>query len=417
MLNPPETLKAPAFPYHDWPENVPPSQQLVALYLTLPSHRENVHRMVQLLKAGATAKAFMNHPHLGLRKLGNWHKDRAKSFARAAHRGPHSPELEEWPAIAWHLGPCPLMGRQASVHRIDDLQSYTIGFLEWADKGVQAVEKAADKPESGCKVKWQGKYISDRQLIDKLKSLGIVKTELSVRKFRQNNKTKHPDLDALHDAMLQKWGALEAAQAKPFKYLPDFLGDAPPVAGIHPAHEWERLFKVHKTLRLSPLEIQRKVALELEANISKTLARIGSDASVYRERLENDLQITQGFIRKVHDKIRDMTLKQAHHLDSLHISENPDQQFQMQPVGFHHKPAPPAPAALPLWADPAVKICTIADLEEWRAKANTGEESAYFRAKLPYSQWFDGPALIQLEKEHQESMDQMVNSAMKELGL
>ncbi len=373
--------------------------------------------MVQLLKAGATAKAFMNHPHLGLRKLGNWHKDRAKSFARAAHRGPHSPELEEWPAIAWHLGPCPLMGRQASVHRIDDLQSYTIGFLEWADKGVQAVEKAADKPESGCKVKWQGKYISDRQLIDKLKSLGIVKTELSVRKFRQNNKTKHPDLDALHDAMLQKWGALEAAQAKPFKYLPDFLGDAPPVAGIHPAHEWERLFKVHKALRLSPLEIQRKVALELEANISKTLARIGSDASVYRERLENDLQITQGFIRKVHDKIRDMTLKQAHHLDSLHISENPDQQFQMQPVGFHHKPAPPAPAALPLWADPAVKICTIADLEEWRAKANTGEESAYFRAKLPYSQWFDGPALIQLEKEHQESMDQMVNSAMKELGL
>ena len=104
MLNPPDTLKALAFPYHDWPEKVPPSQQLVALYLTLPSHRENVHRMAQLLKAGATAKAFMNHPHLGLRKLGNWHKDRAKSFARAAHRGPHSPELEEWPAIAWHLG-------------------------------------------------------------------------------------------------------------------------------------------------------------------------------------------------------------------------------------------------------------------------------------------------------------------------
>lgn len=227
MLNPPDTLKAPAFPYHDWPENVPPSQQLVALYLTLPSHKENVHRMVQLLKAGATAKDFRNHQHLGLKKLGNWHKERGNSFKRAAHRGPHSPELDIWPNVAWHLGPCPLMGRQASVHRIDDLQSYTLGFLEWADKEVQAVEKASDKPESGCKVKWQGKYISDRQLIDKLKALGIVKTELSVRKFRQNNRAKYPDLDALHDAMLQKWGALEAAQAKPFKYLPDFLGDAP----------------------------------------------------------------------------------------------------------------------------------------------------------------------------------------------
>ena len=373
--------------------------------------------MVQLLKEGKTAKDFRNHQHLGLKKLGNWHKERGNSFKRAAHRGPHSPELDIWPNVAWHLGPCPLMGRQASVHRIDDLQSYAIGYLEWADKGVQAVEKASDKPESGCKVKWQGKYISDRQLVDKLKALGIQKTEMTVRKFRQNNKAKYSNLDALHDAMLQKWGALEAAQAKPFKYLPDFLGDALPVSGIHPAHEWERLFKVHKALRLSPLEIQRKVALELEADISKTLARLGSEPSSHKDRLENELQKIQGFIRKVRDQIKDMTYKQADYLCSLNISENPDQQFQMQPVGFHHKPAPPAPAALPFWADPAVKICTIADLEEWRAKADAGEKLAYFRAKLPYSQWFDGPALIQLEKEHQENIDQMVNAAIKELGL
>ena len=359
MMNHPDTFKAPAFPHHDWPEKVPPSQQLVALYLTRPSHRENVHRMVQLLKAGATAKDFRNHPHLGLRKLGNWHKDRAKSFARAAHRGPHSPELEEWPAIAWHLGPCPLMGRQASVHRIDDLQSYAVGYLEWADKEVQAMEKASDKPESGCKVKWQGKYISDRQLIDKLKALGIVKTELSVRKFRQNNRAKHHDLDALHDAMLQKWGALEAAKAKPFKYLPDFLGDAPPVSGIHSSHEWERIFKTHRALRLSPLEIQRKVALELEADTARTLARLGNEASGYKDSLENNLQIIQGFIRKVRDQIRDMTYKQADFIHSLKISENPDQQFQMQPVGFHHKPTPtptkpPAPINEPVAGDAEV---------------------------------------------------------------
>ena len=85
------------FPYEDWPENIPPSHQLVTLYLTLPTYRENVQRMVKLLKEGATAEAFRNHPHPGLQKLGRWHKDRAKSFARAAHRGPHSPELDVWP--------------------------------------------------------------------------------------------------------------------------------------------------------------------------------------------------------------------------------------------------------------------------------------------------------------------------------
>ena len=237
--------------------------------------------------------------------------------------------------------------------------SLTIGFLEWADKGVQAVEKASDKPESGCKVKWQGKYISDRQLIDKLTSLGIQKTELSVRKFRQNNKAKHPNLDALHDAMRQKWGALEAAQAKPFKYLPDFLADAPPVSGIHPAHEWERLFKVHKALRLCPLEIQRKVALELGADISKTLARLGSEASSYKDSLENELQTTQGFIRKVRDKIKEMTYKQAAFLCSLNISGNPDQQFQMKPMGFHHKTAPSEPPPI----EPKQPISIAGDAE------------------------------------------------------
>ena len=39
---------------------------------------------------------------------------------------------------------CPLMGGQASVHRIDDLQSYTLGSLEWATKAVQATEKGAE---------------------------------------------------------------------------------------------------------------------------------------------------------------------------------------------------------------------------------------------------------------------------------
>ena len=124
------------------------------------------------------------------------------------------------------------------------------------------------------------------------------------------------------------------------------MGDALPVSGIHPVYEWERLFKVHKALRLSTLEIQKKVALELEADISKTLARLGSEASGYKDSLENKLQIVQGFIRKVREKIRDMTYKKADYLNSMNISDDPDQQFQMTPVGFHHKPELSAPPSM-----------------------------------------------------------------------
>lgn len=108
MKNPPETLKAGAFPYHDWPEKVPPSQQLVALYLTLPSHRENVHRMGQLLKAGATAKDFMNHPHLELRKLGNWHKDRLSHLHAQPIAAPILPSLKYGPLSRGIWGHAPL---------------------------------------------------------------------------------------------------------------------------------------------------------------------------------------------------------------------------------------------------------------------------------------------------------------------
>ena len=412
------------FPYEDWPENIPPSHQLVTLYLTLPTYRENVQRMVKLLKEGATAEAFRNHPHPGLQKLGRWHKDRAKSFARAAHRGPHSPELDVWPAIAWHLGPCPLMGRQASVHRIDDLQSYALGALEWADKQVQATEKAADKPGNGCKVKWQGRYITDRQLIDKLKGLGISKTELSVRKFRQNNKDKFPDLDTLHDAMLKKWGAFDAGQAKPFKHLPDFLGDAPLMEGIYPRHQWEGILKVHKALRLAPLEVQRKVALELEADYSKTLARMGKEASGYKDRLETQLQEVQAFIRKVRDRIRDMVTKQAAYLCDLNISANPDKAHHLEPAGFGHYSAavqsiasqPPKPEILPTWADPKKKIATLEQLAEWRDKAESGDKRAYFRANLPYSQWFEGPALNAMQEEREEH-EKQVNQLLADLGM
>lgn len=335
------TIDPVKFPYEEWPENIPPSQQLVTMYLTVPSYRENVRRMVKLLKDGATVEDFKRHQHLGLRKLGNWFTARRASFKRAAHRGPHSPALAVWPNICWHLGPCPLMGGQASVHRIDDLQSYTLGSLEWATKAVQATEKASEKPGDGCKVKWQGRYISDRQLVDKLKELGIEgKSQEAIKQFRKNHRAKYQDLDALHEAMLKKWGALKASQQpKTFKHLPDFLGEAPMLEGLYPRDQWEMILKAHKALRLSPLEVQRKVALELEKSHADVLAKIGKGSSGYKDTIEKQLQVVQGFIRKLRLRIEEMVTKQSSHLHELKLSENPDKAYHLEPAGFGHYPA------------------------------------------------------------------------------
>lgn len=106
--------------------------------------------------------------------------------------------------------------------------------------------------------------------------------------------------------------------------------------GIYPRHQWEGILKVHKALRLAPLEVQRKVALELEADYSKTLARMGKESSGYKDRLETQLQEVQAFIRKVRDRIRDMVTQQAAYLCDLNICANPDKAHHLEPAGFQH---------------------------------------------------------------------------------
>ena len=95
-----------SFPFHEWPKDIPPSDQLVTLYESNIAYRTSVQRMIPLLKEGATCTDFRNHSHMGLRKLGNWFKDRKKSFQRKEHYG-NDPMLDVWPNIAWHMGPCP----------------------------------------------------------------------------------------------------------------------------------------------------------------------------------------------------------------------------------------------------------------------------------------------------------------------
>src|SRR5574337_51127 len=264
------TVELVPFPYHEWPEGIPPSEQQVTMYRSDATYRENVHRLVQLLKDGATVTKFRKHLHPGLRKLGNWFKERRDSLERVAHRG-NSPELDVWPTIAWHMGPCP----------------------------------------------HQGQY---------------------------------PDLDTLHKAMLQKWGAYEASTATPTALVPDFLGEASIEKGILPRAEWERYIKAHAKVRLPPLKVQLKIAKELETHL---LAQLSKKENGYTHRLEQQLQEVRDFYRRVRNRVDDLETKKSAFLADLIKIDLKEEDFHLQPAGFHHKPPPkPVPPAPPAHTTP-----------------------------------------------------------------
>lgn len=324
-----------SFPFHEWPKDIPPSDQLVTLYESNIAYRTSVQRMIPLLKEGATCTDFRNHSHMGLRKLGNWFKDRKKSFQRKEHYG-NDPVLDVWPNIAWHMGPCPLQGKQASVHRVDDLKGYRIGNLEWASKAVQALEKA----EGTRKIKWQGKYISDSHLIAKLKAIGITRNQNQIWQFRKNNKAKFPSLDALHKAMLQKWGAYEASTASPSALIPDFFGEAPLEKGLFLPHEWDKRIKARMYKNKSPLELQLDIARELEEEYKWAVSQ---PENGYTLSLKKKLNEIERFIRQVRYRLDDLATKKlsaTHDLVTIGLDKAPD--FHLQPVGFS-APAPITP--------------------------------------------------------------------------
>ena len=347
--------KANSFPIHDWPEGIPPSAQLVALYETNSASRMNVLRMVQMLRDGATCTDFLNSQHLGLRKLGSWFRERRNSFKRTAHRG-NDPVLDVWPNIAWHMGPCPLQGQRASVHRVDDLKGYRIGNLEWASKSVQALEKA----EGTRKIKWQGKYMSDLELVKKLTAIGIPCSVDRIKQFRKNNKAKHPSLDALHKAMLQKWGAYEVSTATPFNLVPDFHGQAPLEKGLLPRSQWESIVKAHGATRMSPLEIQLKVAGELDADL---MAAIKKTDGGYTGTHKKQLLEVRDFYRRVRDRLENLNTKKAAFLADLIQIDLKEPEFHLQPAGFNN-PIPPTPTKPKFEAAPLEPVAQGEEDEE-----------------------------------------------------
>lgn len=347
--------EANSFPFHEWPEGIPPSADQVAFYETNHAYRMNVLRMVELLKNGATCTDFLNSQHPGLRKLGRWFRERRNSFKRTSHRG-NDPVLDVWPNIAWHMGPCPLQGQRASVHRVDDLKGYRIGNLEWASKAVQALEKA----EGTRKVKWQGKYISDRELAKKLTAIGIPCSVDRIKQFRKNNKAKFPSLDALHKAMLQKWGAYDISISTPFNLVPDFHGEAPLEGGLFPRSQWESIVKAHGATRLSPLEIQLKVAGELDDAL---MAAIKKMEGGYTGKHKKQLLEVRDFYRRVRDRLDNLNTKKAAFLADLIQIDLKEPDFHLQPSGFS-APAPIPPSKLKIEAAPPKPVAQGEEDEE-----------------------------------------------------
>lgn len=347
--------EANSFPFHEWPEGIPPSADQVALYETNHAHRLNVLRMVEMLKNGATCTDFLNSQHPGLRKLGRWFRERRNSFKRTAHRG-NDPALDVWPNIAWHMGPCPLQGQRASVHRVDDLKGYRIGNLEWASKSVQALEKA----EGTRKVKWQGKYICDRELVKKLTAMGIPCSVDRIKQFRKNNKAKFPSLDALHKAMLQKWGAYDISISTPFNLVPDFHGEAPLEKGLLPRSQWESIVKAYGATRLSPLEIQLKVAGELDDALMAAIKKMeGGYTGTHKKQL---LEV-RDFYRRVRDRLDNLNTKKAAFLADLIEIDLKEPDFHLQPSGFS-APGPIPPSKPKFEAAPPKPVAKDAEDEE-----------------------------------------------------
>lgn len=339
MTTTPQTC-TDSFPLHEWPEGIRPSEQLMILFTSDSTYRLNVLRMLELLKKGATVVAFQKHEHIGLRKLGNWFKDRKKSFQRVVNRG-NSPELDVWPNIAWHMGPCPLQGKQASVHRTDDLKGYRLGNLEWASKRTQALDKATGTR----KTYWQGKQVSDRELVQTLMAVGVTCTENRIAQFRKNNKAKFSSQEALSKAMLQKWGAYEASRASPASLIPDFYGEAPLEKGLKSLDEWDVLLKARAYLNKPPLEIQLVIAYEMEKDF---LWGVTHPENGYTLRLQKKLDAIQTFIRRVRQRLDDLATKRLSATEKLvTLGLEKEISFHLQPSGFEMPAPPPKPKFAP----------------------------------------------------------------------
>ena len=296
----------------DWPGV--PSDQLVNRYRSDAAYRALCDLMRGLLEAGASANALKGHPQFA--HLAEWFYNRKASFKRVAAWGEPSPELDAWPGICWHLGPRP--HPTFTVHRVDDKKPYALANLEWASPKRQAIEKRGNRL-----IKWQGKRVSDEQFIDELKKLGIKdKTPNAVQQFRKNHRSKYANLDALHEAMFQKWRVYTHASktGDPIEAEPLMQG-----LGI----DWEREKKAKPWMpnivfQLQHVADREKVILE-QLNFHK------NDGCTHA--LEDLLQKVRDFQRKLKNRYADlMTKKTCALLDEMKPN------YAMHAEGFHNYP-------------------------------------------------------------------------------
>lgn len=193
----------------------------------------------------------------------------------------------------------------------------------------------------------------------KLSAIGIPCSVDRIKQFRKNNKAKHPSPDALHKAMLQKWGAYDTSISTPFKLVPDFHGEAPLEKGLFLRSKWESTIKGYGATRLSPLEIQLKVAGELEDELTAAIKKEGG----YTGTLKKQLLDVRDFYRRVRDRLDNLNTKKAAFLADLIQTDLKEPDFHLQPEGFS-APAPTTPTKPKFEAAPPKPVAQNAEDEE-----------------------------------------------------
>lgn len=139
--------------------------------------------------------------------------------------------------------------------------------------------------------------------------------------------------------MLQKWGAYGTSISTPFNLVPDFHGEAPLEKGLLARSQWESIVKAHGATRLSPLEIQLKVAGELDDDLMAAIKKMeGGYTGTHKKQL---LEV-RDFYRRVRDRLDNLNTKKAAFLADLIQIDLKEPDFHLQPAGFNN-PVPPTP--------------------------------------------------------------------------
>ena len=163
----------------------------------------------------------------------------------------------------------------------------------------------------------------------------------------------------------------------PFNLVPDFHGEAPLEKGLLPRSQWESIVKAHGATRLSPLEIQLKVAGELEDELEAAIKKEGGHTGTHKKQLLD----VRDFYRRVRNRLDNLNTKKAAFLADLIQIDLKEPDFHLQPAGFN-TPAPITPPKPKFEAAPPKPVAQGEEDDDDKPFFLTGEALAQHLKEL-----------------------------------